>query len=193
MLQYLFPCNPFIGFDSNDGLVSTVYGFSSFDFAFPKMFLFHFGGYMFILSILCTDGYENDGSSDPSGKLATAQILSSESQAIEEVVENPVDSTKDDVQIPKPAAESEIPSASQVGDKKVEAAPKKNGSGTNSNGHTGSPSPKESITKGFCPLHFACSFCCFKASHNFFFCQTQSKQVENSNMKTNLNNICLMM
>lgn len=93
------------------------------------------------------DGYENDGSSDPSGKLATAQILSSESQAIEEVVENPVDSTKDDVQIPKPAAESEIPSASQVGDKKVEAAPKKNGSGTNSNGHTGSPSPKESITK----------------------------------------------
>ncbi|KAK7843740.1 elongation factor ts [Quercus suber] len=38
------------------------------------------------------------------------------SQAIKEVVESPVDSTNDAVQIQKPAAESEIPSASQVED-----------------------------------------------------------------------------
>ncbi|KAM4131435.1 hypothetical protein ACJW30_01G175900 [Castanea mollissima] len=68
-------------------------------------------------------------------------------QAIKEVVESPVDSTNDDVQIQKPVAESEIPSASQVEDDNVEAAPKTNGSMTNSNGHTGSSSPKESITK----------------------------------------------
>lgn len=69
------------------------------------------------------------------------------SQAIKEVVESPVDSTNDAMQIQKPAAESEIPSASQVEDDNVEAAPKKNGSMTNSNGHNGSSSPKESITK----------------------------------------------
>ena len=113
---------------------------------------------MFELSILCTDGEENDESSDPSGKLADDQVISSGSQAIKELVESPVDSTNDAVQIQKPAAESEIPSASQVEDDNVEAAPEKNGSMTNSNGHNGSSSPKESITKGCYSLHFACSF-----------------------------------
>ncbi|KAM4131434.1 hypothetical protein ACJW30_01G175900 [Castanea mollissima] len=93
------------------------------------------------------DGEENDESSDSSGKLADDQVISSGRQAIKEVVESPVDSTNDDVQIQKPVAESEIPSASQVEDDNVEAAPKTNGSMTNSNGHTGSSSPKESITK----------------------------------------------
>ncbi|KAM3712347.1 hypothetical protein ACJW31_01G174300 [Castanea mollissima] len=93
------------------------------------------------------DGEENDESSDSSGKLADDQVISSGSQAIKEVVESPVDSTNDDVQIQKPASKSEIPSASQVEDDNVEAAPKTNGSMTNSNGHTGSSSPKESITK----------------------------------------------
>ncbi|XP_050269567.1 polyprotein of EF-Ts, chloroplastic isoform X2 [Quercus robur] len=69
------------------------------------------------------------------------------SQAIKEVVESSVDSTNDAMQNQKPAAESEIPSASQVEDDNVEAAPEKNGSMTNSNGHNGSSSPKESITK----------------------------------------------
>ncbi|XP_030952437.1 uncharacterized protein LOC115975690 isoform X2 [Quercus lobata] len=69
------------------------------------------------------------------------------SQAIKEVVESPVDSTNDAMQNQKPAAESEIPCASQVEDDNVEAAPEKNGSMTNSIGHNGSSSPKESITK----------------------------------------------
>lgn len=135
---------------------------SSFLFLF---FFFFWGGYIFELSTPCTDGEENDGSSDPSGKLGDDQVLSSESQAIEEVVENLAENTRDDMQIQVPAAESEIPSASHVEDERVGAAPEKNGAVTNSNGQTGGPFPKESTTKGFYPLHFVC----YNAFHNFFF------------------------
>jgi hypothetical protein len=127
--------------------------------SFLFLFFCFLGGYIFELSIPCTDGEENDGSSDPSGKLADDQVLSSESQAIEEVVENLAENTKDDMHIQIPAAKGEIPSALHVEDEKVGAAPEKNGAVTNSNGQTGSPLPKESTTKGFYPLHFACSFC----------------------------------
>lgn len=138
-------------------------------FFFVFVFLFFWGGYIFELSIPCTDGEENDGSSDPSGKLADAQVLSSESQAIEEVVENLAENTKDDMHIQIPAAESEIPSASHVEDEKVGAAPEKNGAVTNSNGQTGSPFPEESTTKGFYPLLFAC----YNAFHKFFFIKSE--------------------
>jgi hypothetical protein len=122
--------------------------------SFLFLFFCFLGGYIFELSIPCTDGEENDGSSDPSGKLADDQVLSSESQAIEEVVENLAENTKDDMHIQIPAAKGEIPSALHVEDEKVGAAPEKNGAVTNSNGQTGSPLPKESTTKGFYPLHF---------------------------------------
>lgn len=93
------------------------------------------------------DGEENDGISDASGKLARDQVLSHESQAIEEVVENVFGNTEDGVQIQVPAAESEIPSALRVEDEKVEAGLEKNSALTNSNGQTDSSFPKESTTK----------------------------------------------
>ncbi|KAG5225694.1 polyprotein of EF [Salix suchowensis] len=52
----------------------------------------------------------------------TAQIISSESQTSEEVVENQVISIEEEMQIQTPAAETEITSASEFEDKKVEPA-----------------------------------------------------------------------
>ena len=89
------------------------------------------------------------------------------------------------MQIPKPAAESAIPSASQVEDEKVEAAPKKNGSGTNSNGHTICPSvlpPRKAKLKVFSLSILPVLFAALKPLTIYFFCQTQIKQVENSNL-----------
>lgn len=53
------------------------------------------------------------------------------------------------MQIQTPAAETEITSASQLEDKKVEPAPEINGTVGASNGQSGSLSPKESVTSGF--------------------------------------------
>ncbi|KAG2713089.1 hypothetical protein I3760_04G158800 [Carya illinoinensis] len=90
-------------------------------------------------------GEENYGSFETSGKSTHDQVLSSESQVIGELVENLVDDAKDDVQMPKPAAESETPDSHNEDDKV--GAPEKNDSVNNSNGKTGSPSPKEGTTK----------------------------------------------
>lgn len=91
---------------------------------------------------------ESAENSDPSGDTDEEQILSSESQAVKEVVENQ-ESIKDEMQIQTLAAVTEISSASQVVDEKMEPAPEKNDTIGNSNGQSGSPSSKESVTKGF--------------------------------------------
>lgn len=113
-----------------------------------SLFLLLWVGILYvIMSVLCTDGEENYGSFESSGKSTHDQVLSSESQVIGELVENLVDDAKDDVKMPKPAAESETPDSHNEDDKV--GAPEKNDSVNNSNGKTGSPSPKEGTTKGF--------------------------------------------
>jgi elongation factor Ts len=57
------------------------------------------------------------------------------------------------MQIQTPAAETEITSASQLEDKKVEPVPEINGTVGASNGQSGSLSPKESVTTGFYLFH----------------------------------------
>ncbi|KAJ6731491.1 ELONGATION FACTOR TS [Salix purpurea] len=89
----------------------------------------------------------SDASGDASGDTSEAQIISSESQTSEEVVENQVISIEEEMQIQTPAAETEITSASQFEDKKVEPASETNGTVGASNGQSGSLSPKESVTK----------------------------------------------
>lgn len=89
----------------------------------------------------------SDASGDASGDTSEAQIISSESQTSEEVVENQVISIEEEMQIQTPAAETEITSASQFEDKKVEPASEINGTVGASNGQSGSLSPKESVTK----------------------------------------------
>ncbi|KAF9662550.1 hypothetical protein SADUNF_Sadunf18G0065800 [Salix dunnii] len=94
-----------------------------------------------------SDRVESIENSDASGDTSEAQIISSESQTSEEVVENQVISVEDEMQIQTPAAETEITSASQFEDKKVEPASEINGTVGASNGQSGSLSPKESVTK----------------------------------------------
>ena len=76
--------------------------------------------------------------------------MSSESQDSEKVVENQANDilSKEEVQIQTPAAENEIPSATPVEDEKVETVTAKNNNISNSDGQTGTSSPKESTTKG---------------------------------------------
>ena len=97
-----------------------------------------------------TDGLEDGGKPAPSGELVESQILSSESQDSEKVVENQANDilSKEEVQIQTPAAENEIPSATPVEDEKVETVTAKNNNISNSDGQTGTSSPKESTTKG---------------------------------------------
>lgn len=102
---------------------------------------------------LLTDRVESIENSDASGDTSEAQIISSESQTSEEVVENQVISIEEEMQIQTPAAETEITSASQFEDKKVEPASEINGTVGASNGQSGSLSPKESVTKGFYLFH----------------------------------------
>lgn len=97
-------------------------------------------------SIAGSDKVESIENSDASGDTSEAQIISSESRTSEEVVENQVKSIEDEMQIQTPAAETEITSASQLEDKKVEPAPEINGTVGASNGQSGSLSPKESVT-----------------------------------------------
>lgn len=96
-----------------------------------------------------TDGSEDSGKPAPSGELVEGQILSSESQDSEKVVENQANDilSKEEVQIQTPAAENEIPSATPVEDEKVETVTAKNNNISNSDGQTGTSSPKESTTK----------------------------------------------
>ncbi|RVW96273.1 Elongation factor Ts [Vitis vinifera] len=96
-----------------------------------------------------TDGSEDGGKPAPSGELVESQILSSESQDSEKVVENQANDilSKEEVQIQTPAAENEIPSATPVEDEKVETVTAKNNNISNSDGQTGTSSPKESTTK----------------------------------------------
>lgn len=97
-------------------------------------------------SVAGSDKVESIENSDASGDTSEAQIISSESRTSEEVVENQVKSIEDEMQIQTPAAETEITSASQLEDKKVEPAPEINGTVGASNGQSGSLSPKESVT-----------------------------------------------
>lgn len=109
------------------------------------VFFFFFGRVYYIICYnvsFCTAG-----SFESAGKSTHDQVLSSEIQVIGEIVENLVDNAKDDVQMPKPAAERETPDLHNE-DYKV-GAPEKNERVNNSNGQTGSPSPKEGTTKGF--------------------------------------------
>ncbi|KAJ6759424.1 ELONGATION FACTOR TS MITOCHONDRIAL [Salix koriyanagi] len=98
-------------------------------------------------SVAGSDRVESIENSDASGDTSEAQIISSESQTSEEVVENQVISIEEEMQIQTPAAETEITSASQFEDKKVEPASEINGTVGASNGQSGSLSPKESVTK----------------------------------------------
>lgn len=98
----------------------------------------------------------SDGISDPSEDLANDHVFLSESQATKAVDDVP-ENIREEVQIQTPAAESELPSISQVEDDKVGSTPERNGGVSNSNGETDNPSPKESVTKGC----FACSSCSF--------------------------------
>lgn len=97
-------------------------------------------------SVAGSDKVESIENSDASGETSEAQIISSESRTSEEVVENQVKSTEDEMQIQTPAAETEITSASQLEDKKVEPVPEINGNVGASNGQSGSLSPKGSVT-----------------------------------------------
>ncbi|KAJ6295904.1 hypothetical protein OIU78_023851 [Salix suchowensis] len=98
-------------------------------------------------SVAGSDRVESIENSDASGVASEAQIISSESQTSEEVVENQVISIEEEMQIQTPAAETEITSASEFEDKKVEPASEINGTVGASNGQSGSLSPKESVTK----------------------------------------------
>ncbi|XP_031272162.1 uncharacterized protein LOC116130586 [Pistacia vera] len=92
-----------------------------------------------------TKAGEVDENSDPSGESAVNQTVSSGSQVIEEVVENQVDDTKDEVQIQAPAAETEVVTTSAVEDEKTGPDPEKNDNVGNSNGQPDAPSPKENV------------------------------------------------
>ncbi|CAK7337443.1 unnamed protein product [Dovyalis caffra] len=96
-------------------------------------------------SVTGSDGVENIENSNASRPTSVDQIISSESQT-SEAVENQIGSIQDEVQIQTPATKTEIASASQLEDEKVEPAPKINGTVGNSNAQSGSP-PKESVTK----------------------------------------------
>ncbi|RXI05942.1 hypothetical protein DVH24_017984 [Malus domestica] len=92
------------------------------------------------------DGTESDRTSDPSGELADDDVLLTENEATK-VVEDLADNITEEAQIRTSAAESELPSITQVEDDKVDSSPEKNGSVSNSNGQSDNPSPKESKPK----------------------------------------------
>ncbi|KAM1061912.1 hypothetical protein ACFX1X_026605 [Malus domestica] len=63
------------------------------------------------------------------------------------VVEDLADNITEEARIRTSAAESELPSITQVEDDKVDSSPEKNGSVSNSSGQSDNPSPKESKPK----------------------------------------------
>ncbi|XP_048227509.1 polyprotein of EF-Ts, chloroplastic [Ricinus communis] len=85
-----------------------------------------------------TDGEESAGNSDHSGSTDAAEMLPTESQEIAEVVENQVESSREEVQTQASAAEAEIPSVIQVDSEKVDTAPEKSDSFANPNGQSDS-------------------------------------------------------
>ncbi|XP_057973471.1 polyprotein of EF-Ts, chloroplastic [Malania oleifera] len=92
---------------------------------------------------------EYDGKVDPSGEVADDQRGLLEHQVGKETVENQADDSmaKDEVQIQKPVADIDIPSATPVEDEKAGPEPEKNYSHSKSNGQTGFFSPKENMTR----------------------------------------------
>eukprot|EP00257_Ricinus_communis_P014072 XP_015571662.1 uncharacterized protein LOC8268329 [Ricinus communis] len=109
-----------------------------------------------------TDGEESAGNSDHSGSTDAAEMLPTESQEIAEVVENQVESSREEVQTQASAAEAEIPSVIQVDSEKVDTAPEKSDSFANPNGQSDSfanpngqsdSSSTEKSVKGFYLLH----------------------------------------
>ncbi|KDP33708.1 hypothetical protein JCGZ_07279 [Jatropha curcas] len=91
------------------------------------------------------DREESAESSEQSGSTSEAEILSSESQNIGEVLENQVESIKDENQTS--VAETEGPSVIQIENEKVEPTPEKNGTFDNLNAQSNSASPEGSVTK----------------------------------------------
>lgn len=101
----------------------------------------------FNMRILFTDEVKSDGGSDLSQQVADDQALSPESPT-NEAVKGLADENKDELQTQTPNTKSDVLSASKVEDDKVEAAPEKNDSVTNSDGQTAVPFPNENVTKG---------------------------------------------
>ncbi|KAF5748563.1 hypothetical protein HS088_TW04G00519 [Tripterygium wilfordii] len=98
-------------------------------------------------SLTSSDNLKIDGNSGPSGDSLEDQIITSESQVLQELSKNEYKNTKDAMLIQTPAAEGQIPSGSLAGDAIDGPVPEENGGVGDSKKQNGVPSPEESTTK----------------------------------------------